>query len=64
MQVVLKWIAQFLLLPLLKDLGLWIVEQVKKAREYKKVKEDATKKGESYENSSPDNAHDEFNKLP
>lgn len=64
MQVILKWIAQFLLLPLLKELGVWIVEQVKKAREFKKLKEQNKKISEAYEKSSPDTAHDDFNKLP
>lgn len=64
MQVILKWIAQFLLLPLLKELGVWIVEQAKKTRDYKKLKQENKEKQETYENSSADAAHDDFNKLP
>jgi hypothetical protein len=64
MQVILKWIAQFLLLPLLKDLGVWIADQVKKRAERKKLEAENKKKQEAYENSSSDTAHDDFERLP
>lgn len=64
MQVALKWIAQFLLLPLLKDLGVWIADQLKKRAERKKLETENKKKGDAYENANPDTAHDDFSKLP
>jgi hypothetical protein len=64
MQVILKWIAQFLLLPLLKELGVWIVEQAKKAREFKKLKEQNKKISEAYEKAPVETADSDFDRLP
>lgn len=64
MATVFKYIAQFLLLPLIKEL----IDSYLKARqaknEEKKLKEENAKKGKAYEESSSDNAHGEFERLP
>lgn len=65
MQVILKWIAQFLLIPLIKEGVAWLMDYLKTKRENKKLKEENQKKGEAYEQASDANsARDQFSKLP
>jgi hypothetical protein len=61
---ILRWVAQFLLLPLLKDLIVHLRDEWKKRQERKRLEAENKKKGEAYEQSSPDSAHDDFSKLP
>jgi hypothetical protein len=65
MQVVLKWIAQVLLLPLIKELAAWVIDYYRTKRENRRLKEENKKKGEAYENASnSSDARGTFNKLP
>lgn len=64
MQVFLKYIAQFLLLPLLKDLIAQGFKYLKERQELKRLKKENSKKGEAYENADSSTAHDEFERLP
>lgn len=62
---VFKYIAQFLLIPLIKEgVAAWS-EYRKTKREEKKLKEENKAKGEAYEKSDNANdARDKFNRLP
>lgn len=64
MQVILKWVAQFLLIPLIKEAVAWVVDYYKTKRENKKIDEEHKKKGEAYENAPVETADDEFSRLP
>lgn len=64
MQTFLKYLSQFLLIPLLKELVQWVAKQVKEEKEQRKVESENRVKGEAYENADASNAHDEFAKLP
>jgi hypothetical protein len=65
MPVFLKWIAQFLLLPLLQKGIEWLINKGKSWFEDKRLKEENGKKGDAYENAgNVIDARDTFNKLP
>jgi hypothetical protein len=63
-QTLFKWVAQFLLLPLIKDGAIVLRREWIRRKELKRLKEENAKKGDAYENSSPEDAHDEFSRLP
>jgi hypothetical protein len=64
MQVFFKYLAQFLLLPLLKDLIAQMIKHFKDKAELKRLKEENKKKGEAYENAPSETAHNDFARLP
>lgn len=64
MQTIFKYIAQFLLIPLLKEFGLYVVQKYKDHVEMKRLKKENKIKGENYEKAPADTAADEFSRLP
>lgn len=64
MQVVLKWLAQFLLIPLLKEAAEWVVYKYKKSKERKKLEKENEIKQANYESSNSNSASDHFERLP
>ena len=62
--MVIKYLAQFLLIPLIKQLVDWLGDEYKKSRDAKRLKEEANQQGAKYEQASAEEAHDEFRKLP
>jgi hypothetical protein len=64
MQTLFKWIAQFLLIPLIKEFVIWANDQYKKHQEKKQLEKENSKKGNAYDVSSPDRADEDFRNLP
>ncbi len=65
MQTIFKYVAQFLLIPLFKELFEVVMNHLKEKRELKRLEEENKKKGEAYENSGDtDSARDTFSQLP
>jgi hypothetical protein len=64
MQVVLKYLAQFLLIPLFRELAKWLGDEYKRHKEAKELEREAKKQQEKYEQAPVEQAHDEFRKLP
>lgn len=64
MQVIFKWIAQALLLPLLRELGQYLADKYKKYIETKRLKEENKQKGKAYESAPASTANDDFSQLP
>lgn len=65
MQILIKYLSQFLLIPLLKEFASWLFkkfEDWQKERKERKALEEAnreiSRKVDAYENSSPDDAFD------
>lgn len=64
MATVFKYLAQFLLIPLIKEFVNYIVRYFKERAELKRIEQENKKKQERYEQASVDSAHDEFGRLP
>lgn len=64
MQVILKWIAHLILLPLIKEAIAYLVYRVKTNRENKQLEIDNKRKVNEFKDASPDTAHVIFSKLP
>lgn len=64
MQTLFKYVAQFLLIPLLKEFAKYLADKYKARKEAQKLKEENSKKGEAYEKAPAATADDEFSKLP
>lgn len=61
---VLQWIAQFLLIPLIKEVATHIKEYIQRKLEQKKRHKENKEKVENYENNTDSSSADDFNKLP
>lgn len=59
-----QWIAQFLLVPLLKDVAIWLKQHFQRKLEQRKRHAENKKKVENYEHSSSSDSSDDFTKLP
>ena len=59
-----KWIAQFLLIPLIKEIFQYVKDYLTKRAEQKKRHEKNKQKVEQYENSSQTSSSDDFSQLP
>jgi hypothetical protein len=64
MQVIFKWIAQFLLIPLIQEWVKNAMKSYKDSVELKRIKAENKLKGEAYEKAPIETAHDEFSRLP
>lgn len=59
-----QWTAQFLLIPLLKDVAIWLKQYFQRKLEQKKRHAENKKKVENYEHSSSSDSSDDFTQLP
>jgi len=57
-------ISQYLLLPILKDLAIWLKDYFQRKAEQKKRHEENKKKVQKYENGTDSSSSDDFNQLP
>lgn len=61
---IVQWTAQFLLIPLLKDLFAWIKKEIEARLERKNRHKENQIKVSEYENSSEADSSDKFSNLP
>lgn len=59
-----QWTAQFLLIPLLKDVAIWLKKHFQRKLEQRKRHAENKKKVENYEHSSSSDSSDDFTQLP
>lgn len=65
MHVILKWVAQFLLVPLLTKFAVWAKEAIAKALKSKQRKKENQVKQEAYDNAETvEDARTTFERLP
>lgn len=64
MQVILKWVAQLILLPLIKEAVLYLVYKVKTYREDKKLEKANKDLVDAFNKAPAASAHDDFKRLP
>jgi hypothetical protein len=64
MATLFKYVAQFLLLPLIKEAIAHLIKYFKLKRERKELEGANKAKAKKYENSKPGDAHDDFRRLP
>jgi len=65
MQTLIKYISQFLLIPLIKELAQYLMKKFKDHQDLKKLEKENAKKGEEYAQADTvASARDSFRKLP
>jgi hypothetical protein len=65
MQTLIKYISQFLLIPLIKELAEYLMKHFRERQEMKRLEQENKEKVKEYEEStSVDDARNRFTRLP